>query len=837
MSDDAAKKDKPDYPVNNGLRAAGVAAYDAAVTITEPTMRVTDSFSNPMARLGFGTQNLLESSEYPLTRLTQNYMLLNSLYRGNWVVQNIIGAIPEDTVKKWFRITTNAALEYIEKFNKMQRQTKLRQSIIEGMKWGRLYGGAVGLILIAGQEDQLESPLDLDTIIPDSFKGLYIVDRWSGVYPDMELISDINDPDFGLPAYYEIRNESGVMTHRVHHSRVVRFVGRQLPFWERIVEMHWGQSEIESIYDEIVRRDNVAANIASLTFRANISVYEMDNLDQLFAVGGTQAQMRFWNMIQSQSVLESNLGVKMVNKGDNVKQLQYSFAGLADVYEQVMMDVAGASRIPVTKLFGRSPSGLNATGESDLQNYYDYIEERRETDFRPIIERLLPIMALSAWGEIPDDLDFTFEAVRTASDEEKANNTQKKVAVLIETFNAHGMTQEAFMKELKALTEASGLFANITDEMVEEGKGVWARDLTAMLDPFAGIMSGGTDGFEGFDQEPEPPEPGSDMSVRAAAKAIIRRTMDSGAKGGVGVLVINNGKVLVGVRSDNGQLCGPGGHIEPGETPEQAAIRETQEEFGITPLNMKPLGRLTAIAEEYNSPQIYYCTEYAGALDCKSDEMAMPMWAKWQIVEEVPAALFPPFRESLKLLRTADREYTRGGNPENPGQFSSDPGGGGESDDTYENAVDKRVLSYIDEVKEKGPKNVEPLDLGEIDKAHADRLSELTGNDYEGYSVKLPGDSVQHIEKRHGANGEHDRSMSDPEDIARIGWITNNFDDAKLTGKKAGNYSNSDNTPSDIVLLSKRINGNYYVAEAVPDSKKRSIYIVSAYRNKAPAGA
>lgn len=457
------------------------------------TVKTADAFSNPVARLGYGTQNLMEATEYPLTRLTQNYALLNSLYRGNWIVQNIIGTIPEDVTKKWFRVKTNAAPEYIDKINKLQRQTKLRRSIVEGMKWGRLYGGAIGLILLEGQDEFMSEPLNYDTIQPDSFKGLYIADRWSGVYPDTELITDINDPEFGLPAYYEIRNEQGAITQRVHHSRVIRFIGRELPYLEKVVETYWGQSEIEAIYDEIIKRDNVSYNIASLTFRANLSVYEMDNLDQLFAVGGTEAQRRFWNMIQAQSVLESNLGVKMVNKGDEVHQLQYSFTGLAEVYESIMLDVAGAARMPVTKLFGRSPAGLNATGESDLRNYYDYLEEIREKDFRPVIEKLLPIMALSAWGEIPDDLDFMFDELWTPTENEKASIVKNKVGALIEAFNANGMTQEAFMKELKTLSGSTGMFGNIADETVEQGRNVWARDLQSMNDPLAGLMPGGFD--------------------------------------------------------------------------------------------------------------------------------------------------------------------------------------------------------------------------------------------------------------------------------------------------------------------------------------------------------
>lgn len=472
----------------NGLAPVGQAAYDAAVTITEPRA-TTDAFSNPVARLGYGTQNLIEASQYPLTRMSQNYTLMNSLWRGNWVVQNIVGMIPEDMTKQWFKVTTNIAREHIDAFDRAQRTTHLRASIVKGMKWGRLYGGAAGIILIEGQND-LAEPLNLDTIMPNSFKGLYIVDRWSGITPGMELISDINDPDYGYPEYYDVSNEVGGSVFHVHHSRVIRFIGRELPHIECVAENYWGESEVEAIYSEVVKHDNISNNLASLTFKAVQDVYEMENVDQLFAMADQQAQARFWNTLQAQTALNSNLGLRVINKGDAIHQYQYTFSGLSDVSDSQILNVAGAARIPVTKLFGRSPAGLNATGESDIQIYDDYIEELRESDFRPIIEKLLPIMALSAWGEIPDDLDFEFESVRTPSETEKAEIAQRKTTSIIEAFNSNLIPQDAAMKELHALSETTGLFANITDKMIEQGDGVWAKDMQQLNDPYMGLLNG-----------------------------------------------------------------------------------------------------------------------------------------------------------------------------------------------------------------------------------------------------------------------------------------------------------------------------------------------------------
>ena len=199
-----------------------------------------DAFSNPAARIGFGTLDLLQATEYPMTRMTQNYQLLTSLYRENWIIQNIISTIPNDMMRKWYDLRTSVAPEYLKQMTQLERRTQIRKKLLLGMCWGRLYGGAVGVILIKGHND-MSQPLNLDTIMPGSFLGLHILDRWTGVYPEGELVTDPEDPDFGLPMFYTVRNdETGTMVARVHHGRVIRFIGRELPWMEQVTEQYWG---------------------------------------------------------------------------------------------------------------------------------------------------------------------------------------------------------------------------------------------------------------------------------------------------------------------------------------------------------------------------------------------------------------------------------------------------------------------------------------------------------------------------------------------------------------------------------------------------------------------
>lgn len=445
----------------------------------------TDAFSNPVYSMGFGSQNPIEGTIYPNVRITQNYILLDSLYRNNWIVQSIIKVIPEDMIKNWFQFTGRIDQDQLNKYKKIERTTKLKESISQGLRWGRLYGGAAGLIKIEGH-DNLEEPLDLNLIMPGSFKGLFIVDRWSGIYPGLELIKDINDPDFGLPEYYEIRDERGVFQYRVHHSRIVRFIGNELPFYERIIELYWGQSVLEPVYEELKKRDNVSYNMAGLTFKANLSVYEMENLDQVLSLADPVAQSRFYNTLQAQSKLESNFGMRVINKGDSIQTMQYNFAGLKDIYETIQQDISGASRIPVRRLFGKTAGGLNSTGESELQIYYDYIEQEKESSLRPILEKILPIIALSAWGEIPDDLEFKFNPTRTLTEEDISKITASNTKVKIDAFEANGITQKQFVEELMKEQDTSGIFSTISQDTLDKAEDKFLYEIQGMHDPLVG---------------------------------------------------------------------------------------------------------------------------------------------------------------------------------------------------------------------------------------------------------------------------------------------------------------------------------------------------------------
>ena len=431
--------------------------------------RTADSFLNPFNRLGSGRNNLLSFNEYPLTRLTQNYALLNSLYRNDWIAKKIIDSVAEDMTKNWYRLDGAIEPSQITALQSAERRMHLDKKILEGLRWARLYGGAAGIMVIDGQEDMLSEPLNMELVMPGSFKGILIADRWSGVYPETDLVQDLADPDFGTPEYYSFSMAGAGETAgmKVHHSRVLRFIGRELPLIERMAESYWGASELEHICTELNKRNTTSENVANLIFQANVRTYKMSDLGQLLATTNAELQSQLYQTLQMQNFLMSSMGMNVMDKEDDFQTNQYTFGGLSEIYDAFMNDIAGAAEIPATRLFGRSPAGMNATGESDLSNYYDRIAQLQESQLRPVLEKLLPVLFLSALGAIPDDWNLEFEPVAETSEQQKADLIRQSAESIVSVFRSGLISRQTALKELRQSGMAYGMWSNITDEDIE----------------------------------------------------------------------------------------------------------------------------------------------------------------------------------------------------------------------------------------------------------------------------------------------------------------------------------------------------------------------------------
>ena len=427
----------------------------------DDAMSVIDGYSNAAAFLGEDSP-LMAAGTFHRSGLTAHTELLTTAYRENWIATRVIDMPAEDMTRAWYTLTAELPEDEIAELKRMEARHGVKREITDAIRWARLYGGALALMVIRGEEHRLDQPLDPEMLLPGCFQGLLVMDRAQGISPSIELEENLDDPDFGLPKYYlaDLEGEAGGYV-RIHHSRVLRFVSRELPRTEMIAENYWGASELEHLWDELQKRSATSANIAQLVFQANITTLKMENFGEDLAMASQEKKNRIMDMIASENRMRTSYGLQLLSKGDSLENHPYSFSGLSDVYECFMMDMAGACEIPATKLFGRSPQGFQSTGESDLRNYYEMIAGLQERQLRPALEKLLPVMAVSCWGRLPEDLGFVFNPLSTESPDHIAELAERLSAPVIEAFQAGLITREEALAELKARGEPYAVWTKI----------------------------------------------------------------------------------------------------------------------------------------------------------------------------------------------------------------------------------------------------------------------------------------------------------------------------------------------------------------------------------------
>lgn len=428
-----------------------------------------DGFANLAARMGMGAQNVLSEGTYIFDLLTRNRMKLEAMYRGSWIVGAAVDSVAEDMTRAGISIHSTTEPEQVQQMQAMLTRLGVWDSLLEAIKWGRLYGGAVAAIVIDGQDPS--SPLNFDTISKGQFKGLRVYDRWS-LQPSLQNVIQ-DGMDAGLPVFYDVISDvntgklSGI---RWHHTRIIRSIGIQLPIWQAITEQMWGESVVERMYDRLVSFDTATAGAANLINKAHLRTVQIDKLREVLAAGG-KAEENLLQMFHHMRMLQVNEGLTLLDKEDQFQAHSYTFSGLSDMILQFGQQISGATGIPLTRLFGQSPAGLNATGESDMRMYYDNIRSQQESRLRDGMMRILRVLHRSMFQQpAPESLDFEFVSLWQTSQKEKADISNTVTTLVTTAFEKGVIDQATAMKELKQSSDETGIFTNITDEQIEEAK-------------------------------------------------------------------------------------------------------------------------------------------------------------------------------------------------------------------------------------------------------------------------------------------------------------------------------------------------------------------------------
>jgi uncharacterized protein len=443
---------------------------DAKARNEMAAQRTADSFQNFTAALGMGTDNLLSQSTFGFNPITRVRTLLEWMHRGDWLSGVAIDLVADDMTRAGVKIKGDIEPQDIEELQENAVSMGVWNAITDVIKWSRLYGGCVGVYLVDGQN--VETPFRVETVGKEQFRGVLPLDRWM-IEPSLQdLITEIG-PDLGMPKYYRVTAQAPALSgKRIHHTRCFRLEGIRLPYWQRLMENLWGISVLERLYDRIVAFNSGTQGVAQLLFKSYIRTYKIKNLREIIAAGGP-ALKGLTNQVSFMRQTQSNEGITLLDGEDEFEAIQNTtFAGADEAILMLGQQISGAMQIPLVRLFGQSPAGLNATGESDLRMYYDGINQRQNRDLKVPTTKIYRCIAQSLGMKPPDGFGIEFRPLWQLTEEQKAQVATDTTTTVLSAQAVGLVSDQVALRELKQNSDLTGVWTNISTEDIDAASDV-----------------------------------------------------------------------------------------------------------------------------------------------------------------------------------------------------------------------------------------------------------------------------------------------------------------------------------------------------------------------------
>ena len=384
---------------------------------------------------GLGTSKSKRSNNQWVYGLINAWQHLEAAYQDNWIAQRIVDIPAEDATREWRRIKSDGA----EEIESVEQQLNVMNHVMEALCWSRLYGGAA--ILMVTDQD-MERPLNPSRIGRGGLKKLVVFDRWD-LSSDSINSWDILADNYLQPEYYRIRGGK----QRIHHTHFARFHGRRLPRRWQEHTLGWGDSYLRSVIEDVADMVAAKGGIAELMQEANVDVIKRNGLTDDLASDQDNAIIKRYELF---STMKSSIQMALLDDSETMERQTLNLSGVAPIIEQFMVWISAASQIPVTKLFGTSAKGLNATGEGDERNYHQMIRTIQSCLLTEPMRTLDEVMVRSALGSFPASFDYEWNPLDTPNTLQVAQ-AQQLDAQRHSLYLAEGIvTRSQVMRELQA---------------------------------------------------------------------------------------------------------------------------------------------------------------------------------------------------------------------------------------------------------------------------------------------------------------------------------------------------------------------------------------------------
>jgi phage-related protein (TIGR01555 family) len=359
----------------------------------------------------------------------------------------------KEMTRKWITLKSNGKGDKSERIGEIEDEFR-RFNVQELFRKAATHDGFYGLgqifIDIRGQEKEMDLPLELTskTIEKDSLRGFTNIEpMW--VSPIAWNSNDATKPDFYVPDSWM------VLGKRVHSTRLLSFISREVPDIIKPAYNFGGISLTQLIEPYVSRWLKTVDAVNRLISNFSVILLQTDMAAVLS--GGDDGD--YQNLIARLKFFtqeRNNQGVFLTDKEREVlEQLAVPLSGLSELQAQAQEHMAAPTHLPLVVLTGITPAGLNASSESEMEVFHDWIHSQQEALFRPHLDKILRLIQLNRWGNVDDDITYEFVQLKEL-DGEAAARVRKMAADADVAFIGAGVVDAHEVRERLSLDPDSG---------------------------------------------------------------------------------------------------------------------------------------------------------------------------------------------------------------------------------------------------------------------------------------------------------------------------------------------------------------------------------------------
>ena len=414
----------------------------------------------------------------------------------------------------------------------------------------RLYGIGIAIPRVKLKDGHtFEEPYDPSLIKPGSFRGFTVIDpsRVCWDFDANSLFDPLSEwyqkPEFLRLTTQTTPSEGLGNERRMHRSWCITSNYREVGEDLLATYMYGGQPLSQLLYERVFCADTLANEIVALAMSKRTVVMDA-NIKELL-----MQPKKIENLIKRLNYFRTNSSVfiKDIAQQGQVTQLETSLADLQPLSAQQYQYCAAFAGIPMTKLFKNVPSGLQATGQYEVEDYEETIKPIRKDD-RLLLNRWFEMYIAS---EYPDRKDLNVRVkfnpfVTPKAAEVQQINSQKSSMVCqlimnnaITVTEARGILRRGDDSDFKLLAPELPPVLKKIEEMKDPEKQQqmqMAAQMGGMGGAPGGMGGGAPGGAPGAGSQPQPENPilAENKGVFAeAVKEVLGGATPEGEGGGV----------------------------------------------------------------------------------------------------------------------------------------------------------------------------------------------------------------------------------------------------------------------------------------------------------------